>query len=110
MNREQIEFNKRQINLMEKKIQYFQENKIYINTLINDLEALTGYIKSFDQVWFEKINDLIWDLEVLYACRLDEDRDYFNVKERLLIQETIEKIQTLIEQYKEQYLSDFEDE
>jgi len=100
MNKEQIEFNKRQIDLIEKKIKYFLENKIYINMLINDLESLICHIKKPNQTWFKNFDDLIWDLEVLYACKLDENHVEFTKKEFLQIQEIIEKMKTLVEEYK----------
>lgn len=110
MSREQIEFNKRQISLVEKKLQDYLENKIHIDWLIKDLEAWIKSIIDCSKEWIEEFTVLINELELYYADALYEKRTNFNSAEKIEILQVLKSMEILIKQYKKQNLPDLEDE
>jgi len=110
MDKEKLKYNKRQIILIKKKIQDYLENKIHIDWLIKDLEALTKSIIECPKEWSEEFIAFINELELSYANALYEKRKHFSPSEKLEILQTLKSMQVLIEKYEIQYLSDLEDE
>ena len=78
--------------------------------MIEDLESLTNCLINPNKKWKKDFSNLIWDLEVIYACASDENRNYFTQQETSRIKEILINLQDLIKEYKEKYLIDLDKE
>lgn len=94
---EKSEYNTRQLRLMQKKIELFEKDKIYLNDLISDLESLLNVLEDFDLEWKNKFRGLWGILEQIYAWALYQNQDSLNKEDIHNIQETIALIKSMIE-------------
>ncbi len=99
------QYNIRQINLMEQKINDYLNNKISAINLSKDLYILIREIQELPEDFFYNfVKPLSW-IEGSFVRSCDENRDYFTDEELSLIKEAVEKIKGLIVTYKKKYLS-----
>jgi hypothetical protein len=110
MESEIKEYNKRQINLIEEKIQDYLDDKIYIGWLIEDIEALICCLKETPRAWLKKLDDIVWEIEILYACALDENRNSFTAEESKKVYDLLIKMKNITKKYKIKYLACFDEQ
>ena len=101
---ERIEYKQRQINIIEQKIKAFTENKIHINWLIHDLEALVKCIKDCPLKWLKDFGDQIWELEQVYAFALDDNKKEFSEGDISKINNILTQMNLLVATYQSKYL------
>ena len=91
----------RQLLLLEKIIIRYHDNNVVFINLINQIEALIDLLEDIDQVWYEQIKSLWFELEVIYAMKSANVEDggtpYFDKKELKDIDTIFTKLQNLIE-------------
>lgn len=72
-------YNARQLNLMIDKINRYETGLIDLSALIQDLEDLLNVLENFDEAWGREFRSNWLDLEVIYACALDENIPYDDI-------------------------------
>ncbi|MFC1894680.1 hypothetical protein ACFLYH_01900 [Candidatus Dependentiae bacterium] len=109
MNKEIKQYNKQQIKYIETTIQDYLANKIPIDQLVNNLEISIYNMKKYPKKIITKLISLWGILEEFYAWMLDQNRTALTLQEQAKIKKVLIKINFLILQYKEKYLSNSED-
>jgi hypothetical protein len=110
LEKERKEHNARQIALMEQRIKEYTDKKITIDRLISDLEGLIYHIQEPPKDFVDEYISAWSNLELTYACALDESRDFFTTEDTNCINKALSDLQKLINIYKKEYLSDMENE
>lgn len=90
------EYDQRQLDLMRKKLEYFEQSKISLNDLICDLEALLYCLQNIDKEWCKKFHEECFDLEQIYAVALDRNEPLSKYDE--MIKNTITNVKILLDQ------------
>ena len=104
MLNEQIEYNKRQIDLMGKKIIFFKEGKLDIYNLISDLSGLLNCIQHCNKDWVARFQSQLGTLDTVFANSIYENRTTLTQLEQSLINKSLEIMNELINEYKNKYL------
>lgn len=102
MNNDSIDYNVRQIKLMEKKIIFFKNKEINIYELLSDLMALLSSLQNCDTDWFSQFQSQLGTLDTIYANTLYENRTTFTDLEESLVNKSLQKIISLINAYKKE--------
>ncbi len=101
MTNETIEYNHRQIKLMENKLDSFKNGTINLYELMTDLTGLLHCIQNYGKEWGEKFQSQLGTLDTVYANFIYENRTTYTELEQNLINISIKKIHRLIEEFKE---------
>ncbi len=91
------EYDIRQLKLMKKKIEYFKDRKIYLSDLIHDLEGLLNVMEDVKISWEEEFRANWLELEIVFACCLDQGKDRLDEADEKIITEALENLLVLIE-------------
>lgn len=90
------DFDKRQLLLMEKKIDDYLSGNLLLSYLINDLEALLDVLENIDVQWKEKFKGFWWDLEQIYAFTVDKHQVRLSSDDENNINESLKQMNILI--------------
>ncbi len=99
---ETIEFNKRQIMLIEQKIDEFEKNLISFNDFIDYIDAIVNHIQGPPKKWIKTYNNLCWELEQILSYALDKNRKNLTKEEKDEINQITDQMKDLIKQYKQE--------
>jgi hypothetical protein len=108
-NQQIIEYNARQITLMEHQIIFFRKKEIDANQFIHKIEALSSWIQNPPDNWFDNIMQSINRIEVIYSTALAHEEDLTNENLQKILQ-LVDKIEEQILWYKKNYLPPIDDE
>lgn len=89
-------YDERQLNLMLNKIDAFINNKLEIEHLLNDLEALLKVLETIDNSWRENFYREWLNIEEMYSYALSENRNVFYDDEQKIILDSITNMKKLI--------------
>ena len=78
---ETIEREKRQLKLMQDRLQQFQTGDMSISHVIADLEALLAQLELVDETWRGEFIESWADLEIPYAVALDRQTELPTVRD-----------------------------
>lgn len=76
INNEIIEYNTRQIKLMEKRVLLYKNNNIGIKKFIYDIDALIAWIQEKPETWGRELKGLLWEIEIIYAWSLAQQKNF----------------------------------
>jgi len=82
------EYQIRQLSLLKKIIQNYNQNKS-LNNLISDIESLIDLLVGLDEAWEEKVRTLWFDLEIIYSMK-------HSTQSLVLTNEEISEINTIL--------------
>jgi hypothetical protein len=95
-----MEFNKRQILLIEQKIGEFEKNLISFNDFVNYIHTLVNHIQNPQEKWIKTYNNLWWEIEQILSYALDKNRKNLTQAEKDEVSHIINQMKDLITQYK----------
>ena len=87
----------RQYRLMHQNIEGYQNERLSLNSLVNNLEGLSDSLENPGQVWREEFRTLCNDLEMIHAISLDEGKGELDSIQKEIIVQTLSKLKYLIE-------------
>jgi hypothetical protein len=90
------DFEPRQILLMKNFIKDYRKDKIDINELIFNLEALGKFFEETDTKWYEKFLIFWGTLEITNSVRIFNNLATFSQEEEKDINDAIENLMTLV--------------
>ena len=103
-----IEYNNRQIKLMENRIKLYTNHQLSIKNFIDDIDALLGQIQEPPSSWIKDIKGLLWEIEIIYAWALDQ-QDELTTEELQQISYFVNEIKELTLWYKKKHLPQKDD-
>lgn len=97
------EYDKRQLILMLEQVKLFENKQIDLNSLIGSLEFLLNTLEAVDEDWEEEFLNEITTLETINAVEIikesgEEILEIQDDKKRNLIKNSIDKLNSLVEQ------------
>lgn len=107
--KEVVEYNRRQITLMENRIKFYRNNQLSIGNFIDDIDALIYWIQNPPHDWIEVLNGIMWEIESIYATALAHE-EALTSKELKKISHYVDKIEEQVIWYKQNYLPPEEEE
>lgn len=90
------DYDKRQLELMLKKIILYRQDALILSNLINDLGSLVDVLETVDESWKEELRSWLWDLEEIYAVALDRKQQFLDAEDSRIIENALDKIELLI--------------
>lgn len=108
MKQETLEYNLRQIILMENRVKLYKNNEISIKNFIDDIDALISWIQNPPSDLIQSLKSLLWEIEIIYSWALDQEKD-LSSEEYEQISCSVNKIESLVLWYKKKYLFEMED-
>lgn len=90
------DYDKRQLELMLKKITLYRRDDLILLNLINDLGSLVDVLETVDDSWKEEFRNWVWDLEEIYAVALDRKQQSLDAEDSRIIVNALDKIELLI--------------
>jgi hypothetical protein len=90
------DYDKRQLELMLKKIILYRRDALILSNLINDLGSLVDVLETVDESWKEELRSWLWDLEEIYAVALDRKQQSLDAEDSRIIENALDKIELLI--------------
>jgi hypothetical protein len=97
MTQEEIGYDLRQLHLMLEMIELFEKDKITLDKLIANLEALVNVLQSVESAWKEEFIKEWAVLEITYACAIADNKTSLNEEEVEDIETAIESLKIIIE-------------
>lgn len=92
-------FNSRQLELMLQKIQLYQNGKISLRALIDDLESLVNALEGIDKNWKSEFLGRWGVLELIYSSNLFHNKN-LDDDDTIKIQQSLEELRKLIHEIK----------
>jgi hypothetical protein len=90
------DYDKRQLELMLKKIILYRQDASILLNLINDLGSLVDVLETIDDSWKEELRSWLWNLEEIYAVALDRKQQSLDAEDLRIIENALDKIEFLI--------------
>jgi hypothetical protein len=106
MNKRTQEHNMLQVKKMRLVIDEFRESKVSLRQLIRDIGSLVDSLKETSEVVADDFIAWWAQLETVYAGALADQKEFLDAHDTSLIDEALESIEFLIEQYEEAFLSE----
>lgn len=91
------EYQIRQLLLLKKVIQNYNQNKNF-NNLISDIESLIDLLVDLDETWEEEVRTLWFDLEMISAMKYSTQDLYLTNKEVIEINTILSNLNKLIDE------------
>jgi chorismate mutase len=100
-NKSDIDYDLRQIDLIDEQLSQFDDRRIDLSHIIAGLKSLQGCLRTSDQNWKKSFTGEWWTLEQVYAAALDRKKTAFSDEDLALIKEATANLQMLVNQEKE---------
>jgi hypothetical protein len=90
------EYQLRQIRQIAFRLDQFEQGKIKLSSLIQDIRGLLAALPATDKQWKQAMEAEWWTLEQIYAVSLDRGSDALLTSNRLLISEAVSNMRALL--------------
>jgi hypothetical protein len=91
-----LEYNIRQLKLILKNVENCKNEKISLNTLIVNVEALLNCLENFDLVVKDQMVEQWGELEITYSIVASEERKTFTDDEERRVFEALKNIENIV--------------
>lgn len=90
------EYDRRQLELMQKQISFFREGSLSLQMLINNIGSLIDALENIESSWIDQCRAFWWELEQVYAVSLDRKKTTLDKDDLKIISAALEGIEKLI--------------
>ncbi len=108
-NQEIIEYDRRQISLMEYRIMFYRKKQIGIDQFRRDISDLSWWVQNAPDKWRQTITYFADQIDEIYSWSYTTDRDP-TLEELQKILQLVDKIEEQVVWYKKNYLPPIDDE
>jgi hypothetical protein len=94
----ELEYDERQYNLMMDRIQAFKGGKLYLSSLINDLNALLNALILPDEEWKDTFISFVNDIDALHAVAIDREKSFLSPESQVYVIEDVDRLEKMVSQ------------
>lgn len=92
------DYDLRQLRRMRERIEWFENQKIGLGSLIGDLGALLDCLEATDGEWKDRFRRQWWELELVYAVALDRKLERLPAQSQAIVDDAIRAMKSLLDE------------